>query len=139
MGSACCEASAGAEARRNELRAIERKIENLIEATADGAKIPGIRRRLEELEARRVALQTEVHQEPSPAPTLHPDLAKVSAARVAALRQAMEGEDGTDALEAAPVLVEKVIVSPGHDPEGPPNSSAILSPCCRPEARSPAR
>ena len=46
-------ASAGAEAQRRELQAVERKLENLLEAIADGLKAPGLQRKRMELEARR--------------------------------------------------------------------------------------
>ncbi|NMJ41018.1 hypothetical protein GWK16_07185 [Roseomonas sp. JC162] len=50
------EASATAEAGRRELQAVERKLENLVEAIADGVRAPGMQRKLEELEARKEQL-----------------------------------------------------------------------------------
>ena len=50
------EASAGIDVRRRELKAVERKIENILESIADGLKASGIQQKLPELEARREEL-----------------------------------------------------------------------------------
>lgn len=115
------EASAGAEARQRELHAIERKIANLVEAIADGLKAPGLQQKLADLEARRRDVQAALDAGPPVAPpALHPNLAKVYAEKVATLRQALEAEDGTEALEAARALIDTVVVSPPDDPGNPP-------------------
>jgi Recombinase zinc beta ribbon domain len=119
------EASAGAEARARELRGVERKIGNLIDAVAGGLKAPGVRKRLEELEARRGELRAGLDGRPAAAPALHPDLARLYAERVAELRRGLEAEDGAEALEAARALVDRVVVSPGPDPDGGPEIELI--------------
>ena len=119
------EASAGAAAREQALRAIERKIENLIDAVANGLKAGGVQKKLEELEARKAVLQAEALEQPPPAPALHPTLAAVYATRVARLREALDAGDGTEALEAARALIEKVIVSPPDDPDGDPEIELV--------------
>jgi hypothetical protein len=69
------EASAGLTARRRELKAVRRKLAGLVEAIADGLRGPGLQGRLDELEARRVALEAEIACAGTPvAPRLHPNL-----------------------------------------------------------------
>lgn len=119
------ESSAGAEAGKRELQAVERKLENLIEAIADGVRAPGVQRKLEELEARKEQLLTALQEEPVPAPALHPNLARVYAQRVALLRQALEGGEAPEVLEAARALIDKVVVRPGEEPDDPPEIELV--------------
>ena len=119
------EISADAAAREQTLRAVERKIENLIEAIANGVKAGGVQKKLEELEARKVALESESQQQPQPAPALHPSLATVYAGRVARLREALDAGDGTEALEAARALIDKVVISPPDHPDGEPGIELV--------------
>ena len=50
---------------------------------------------------------------------LHPNLSGVQAEWVAYLRRAISAGEGTEVLEAARALIDKVIVSRGEDPEYP--------------------
>lgn len=119
------EASAGAAAREQALRAVERKIENLIEAIANGLKAGGVQKKLEDLDARKAVLEAEALDQPPPPPTPHPNLATVYASRVARLREALDARDGTEALGAARALIDKVVVSPPDDPDGEPNIELV--------------
>ncbi len=115
------EASAGTEARQRELQSVERKLANLVDAIADGLKAPGLQKKLADLEARRQELRAALGAEAAPAPPgLHPNLAQVYAEKVAALRQALEAEDGVEALEAARALIDTVVISPPEGPGDPP-------------------
>jgi hypothetical protein len=114
------EMSSGARAHADELKAVERKIANLVEAIEDGLADPGVRQRLADLRARqRVLLDQEGKATPAP-PALHPNLAQVYAKRVTALREALDAGDGAEVLEAARALIETVVVSPPDDPGDPP-------------------
>jgi site-specific DNA recombinase len=81
------EASAGLIGRRRELEAVERKLDGLIDAIADGLRTPGLQGRLDELEQRRVYLRSEIAAaEAGPElPRLHGNLAEVYRAKVARL------------------------------------------------------
>ena len=114
------EMSSGARAKHGELKVIERKIANLVEAIEDGLADPGVRQRLEELRARqRTLVARDGPATPAP-PALHPNLAQVYAKRVAALREALDAGDGEEVLEAARALIDTVVVSPPGDPGDPP-------------------
>ena len=119
------EAAGESAGREQELRAVERKLANLVEAIADGLKAPDLPVKLDQLHARRDALRAEIGREMPPAPALHPNIAEVYAAQVARLREALTAEGNPAALEAARALVDRVIVSPGDGPEGPPGIELV--------------
>jgi len=115
------EMSSGARAKHGELKVIERKIANLVDAIEDGLADPGVKQRLEELRARQQALVDQDGQKTMPAPpALHPNLAQVYAKRVATLREALDAGDGEEVLEAARNLIETVVISPPGTPGDPP-------------------
>ena len=119
------EASANADRHRRELQGVERKLDNLVEAIADGMRAPGLQRKLEELEARRAQLLAALEDRPAPTPALHPNLAAVHARRVAVLRAALESRNEPELLEAARALIDKVAVGPGDGPDGPPKIELV--------------
>ncbi|NMJ42468.1 recombinase family protein [Roseomonas sp. JC162] len=119
------EAAAATAAHRLELQGIQRKLDNLVEAIAEGVRAPGVQRKLEELESRRGQLLAAVKDQPAPAPALLPNLAEVYADRVAVLRTAIEGREDPEVLEAARALIDKVIVSPGQGPDDPPEIELV--------------
>ncbi len=119
------EASSGIDVHRRELNVVERKIENILEAIADGLKASGIQRKLSELEARRGDLLAATAESSTPPPALHPNLAQTYAERVAGLRRGIDAGKGQDVLEAARALIDKVIVTPGDDPDDPPGIELV--------------
>lgn len=119
------EASSGIEVRRRELKVIERKIENILEAIADGIRAGGIQQKLSELEARRDELRAVSAEATAAVPALNPNLAQTYADGVAKLRQGIDAGDGQDVLEAARALIDKVIVTPGDDPDDPPGIELV--------------
>ncbi len=119
------EASAGIDVRRRELKVVERKIENILEAIADGLKASGIQQKLSELEARRDELRAASAEASTAPPALHPNLAQTYAERVAELRRGIDAGKGQDVLEAARALIDKVIVTPGDDPDDPPGIELV--------------
>jgi hypothetical protein len=76
------EVSSGAPARQDELKAVERKIANLVEAIEDGLADPGVKQRLEKRRARLRGLLGQENPRVPPPPALHPDLAQVYPSRV---------------------------------------------------------
>ncbi|MBR0662239.1 recombinase family protein [Roseomonas oryzicola] len=119
------EASSGAEMRRRELQAVERKIENLVEAISDGLKAAGVQKKLSDLEARRDELAAALSTGPASPPALLPNLAQVYAAKVAQLQSGLEAGKGQEVLEAARALIDKIIITPGAGPDDPPGIELI--------------
>jgi hypothetical protein len=62
---------------------------------------------------------------PPLAPAKHPNLAGVYRDRVADLQSALSSGNAPDALEAARVLIDKVIVHPPGDGGGPPGIELV--------------
>jgi site-specific DNA recombinase len=105
------EASATISARQREYDAVQRKLSGLIDAIADGLRAPGLQQKLDELEARKMELATELTTTPAPAPRLHPNLSEIYRRKVSELEQALRlPGDGTAALEAARSLIERIVL-----------------------------
>ncbi len=77
------EASSGTDVHRRELKVVERKTENILEAVADGPKASRIQQKLSELDARRDDLRASSAEASMASPALHPNLAQTCAERVA--------------------------------------------------------
>ena len=113
------DAGANREVAKRELTSVERKLGNIVNAIAEGLRNPTLQRQLDELEARQTILEAEIATAPGPRPLLPPDLAHTYRARLAELDQAVTDRKTPDVLEAARALVDKVILWPGDDPDGP--------------------
>jgi DNA invertase Pin-like site-specific DNA recombinase len=106
------DASSTTEVQQRELRAIERKIANLVDAISEGARGAAVHQRLHDLESRRAELQSVLRNPPAPLPALHPNLAEVYRAKVTTLQQTLGKGANPETLEAARALIDRVIVSP---------------------------
>jgi hypothetical protein len=102
--------------KRRDLTAVVRKIEGLYDAIADGLRTPGLKGKLEELEARKFALEAELAGAPPPAPRLHPNLADLYREKVERLHEALdEPTSRTEAAEILHGLIEVVNVVASKD------------------------
>ena len=106
------EVSVIAKAQERELRSIEKRIANIIDAIADGVRGTSVQQRLDELEGKRADLQVALRNPPEQPPALHPNLAEVYRARVANLNATLGQGHDTEALEATRALIDRVIISP---------------------------
>ncbi|MCZ8104298.1 MAG: recombinase family protein [Burkholderiales bacterium] len=106
---------AEAERRRAEKRKaeIERQLDGLITAIAEGLRSPGLQQRIDALEAERRQIDATLAA-PAPSPVrLHPNLAELYRRKVAALHEALRDPNTqAEALEIMRSLIEQVIVSP---------------------------
>ena len=109
------EASALNTAGRRELDVVQRKLDGLIDALADGFRALGLQERLDELGARKAELERALTTAPMPAPRLHPRLADVYRQKVESLGAALEGPEATEALEVVRSLIERVVLHPAPD------------------------
>ena len=99
--------------KRRSLDEISRKLEGLLDAIADGLRTPGLKTKLEGLEAQKAALESEIAASPSPGPRLHPNLAELYREKVARLHEALkEPETRAQAIEILRGLIERVSLSP---------------------------
>jgi DNA invertase Pin-like site-specific DNA recombinase len=99
----------------SELALVNRKLEGLIDAIADGLRAPGLQHRLDDLEARKCSIEAKLIA-PAPAPLrLHPNLAELYRRNVAELHTALAAPElRTAALELIRGLVERVELRPAE-------------------------
>ncbi len=102
------------------LNSIQRKIDRIIDAIADGIRTSDMKEKLEVLAAQKAALEVRVTNAKAPVPALHPNLAEVYRTRLEALEQALHsGKDNMAVLERLRDLVERVEIGPGADAKQP--------------------
>jgi hypothetical protein len=90
-------------------RTLQRRLDGLINAIADGLRAPGLQQRLDELGARKAQLERSLDAAPMPAPRLHPKLADVYRQRVENLEAALGGDDAAEAMGVKAFLEESRI------------------------------
>ncbi len=83
-------AAAQLEKRRGE---VERQLEGLITALAEGFRAPGLKARLDSLEAEKVQLGRRLAAPPPSPVRLHPNLAELYRRKVEALHEALHREE----------------------------------------------
>ena len=110
------EATAARAGKERELAEVTRKLDKLIEALIEGYRTAGLQQRLEELEARKAALEQELAADPPPPVRLHPNLAQVYRAKVERLHVALADPGLRDeALGILRGLIERVVIHPAGD------------------------
>ncbi|EDP62757.1 Recombinase [alpha proteobacterium BAL199] len=103
-------------AHHKDLAAVERKLNGLYDAIADGLRTTGIKAKVEALEQDKARLESVIAATPAAAPILHPNLSKLYAARVGDLQDALRAEDlRTEALDILRGLIERVDIGPKAD------------------------
>ena len=110
------EATAGRAGKERALAEVRRKLDKLIEALIEGYRTAGLQQKLEELEARKAALEQELTADPPPPVRLHPNLAQVYRGKVGRLHEALADPGLRDeALGILRGLLERVAIHPGED------------------------
>ena len=113
------ESTAAREGVSRDLATTERKLKGLIDAIADGLRVPGLQGQLDELQAKRLALTAQLAAPASTAPRLHPNLADVYRDKVQALQQVLvDNPWGRAALDAARALVDRIEIKPAGGGNG---------------------
>ena len=100
------------EGHRDELKRLTCKIGNFVDAIGEGNGSAAILAALKEAEARKTALEAELALAEAPAPRLMPNLADLYRAKVAALQDALAGEDAAAAREQIRALIDEVRIIP---------------------------
>ena len=118
------EATAERDGNAARLSKIDKQIDSLVDAIANGVRAASIQSKLEALEAERANLQSKL-SEPPPSPVrLLPNLAEAYRQKVAALHEALHQEDTrTEAFEIIRSLIEKVLI---HEEPGAPPSVELI-------------
>lgn len=93
--------------RQREFAQVTRKLDNLIEAIAGGLRGSQLREQMDKLEVRRAVLAAELATPVDSTPRLHPALAEIYRARVAALAEALQRDDHREALDIARGLIDR--------------------------------
>ncbi len=97
----------------------ERQLTGLYAAIADGLRTPGLLQQLQDLEAKKADLASEL-ETPAPSPVrLHPKLPELYRAKVAELAGSLrDPEIRTRALDILRGLIERIVVRPSGKGEG---------------------
>ena len=106
------ERSVEQDGKRDELKRVEKKIGNLVGAVADSGGSAAIFAALREAEVRKAALVSELATIEAPAPRLLPNLGELYRAKVAALHEALAGEDAGAAREHIHAYEIRLVPSP---------------------------
>ena len=105
--------SADRASRERELVQVQRKLAGLIDAIAEGIRVPGVQQKLDDLEARRSRLEAALEAPPPLPVRLHPNLAAVYRGHVASLHEALHADpEGREALDIVRTLIERIEVHP---------------------------
>jgi len=119
------EAHAENTARERGHATLDRRIANLVDAIGDGRSSPAILAKLAELESLKAKFTQAPSTGAAPTLALHPGIAQIYADRVANLSEALARADNPEALEAARVLIEKVIIHPPETEGDPPGIEVV--------------
>jgi site-specific DNA recombinase len=104
------------EQKAKQLERINRKLDGLYEAIADGLRTPGLKAKLEELERSKEDYEREVSTAPAPAPVLHPNLASLYRRKVQNLNASLNIPDcRTEAAEIIRGLIDSISVRRNDD------------------------
>ena len=110
------EQTAARTGKERELAEVRRKLDGLIDAIAEGIRGPGLQQKLDDLEARKAALEQELAADPPPPVRLHPNLAQVYRGKVERLHEALADPGLRDeALGILRGLIERVVIHPAED------------------------
>ena len=92
---------------------LDHRLFGLYDAIADGLRTPGLKAKLEEMEAQKAVLQDEIDAAPPPAPRLHPNLAELYRRKVDELHRSLTDPScRTEAAETLRNIIEDINVRP---------------------------
>jgi site-specific DNA recombinase len=106
--------------RQRQLKAVERKIQAIMEAIENGLYAPSMNDRMRQLETERNALQRLSESAEAPAPVVvHPNLADLYRRRVAELEELLaDPELGSEAMDLIRSMIADITVTPREDGDG---------------------
>jgi DNA invertase Pin-like site-specific DNA recombinase len=99
--------------KKRRLAVLNHRLDGLYDAIADGLRTPGLKAKLEELEAQKATLQHDIDAAPLPAPQLHPNLAELYRRKVDELHRSLNDPAcQTEAAETLRGIIEGINVKP---------------------------
>ena len=119
------EATATARRAPDAIAALDRKINNLIDALADGAPSTNIRAKLSTLDAERATLVRTTATHPTSVPNLPTDLANRYRQEIDTLTKTLEDRTTPALLDAARRLIDRVIITPPKNDNDPPTIELV--------------
>ncbi|MBS1104356.1 MULTISPECIES: recombinase family protein [unclassified Gluconobacter] len=100
-------------ALKSELPKIERELDKAVQAILDGFASPALKTRMEELEARKAEIETQLADAPAPPPLLHPNMAELYRQKIASLHNSLQNKaDATQTMEAIRSLITRIRLIP---------------------------
>jgi len=105
------------DAKKTELARIERQIDKLVTAIADGADALALNAKIKELEGRKENIEEELARTPDdPLPLLHPNMAELYRRKIAALTTLLQDPESRDeAFEIIRSMIDEVRLVPEGD------------------------
>ncbi|WP_029606378.1 recombinase family protein [Kozakia baliensis] len=98
-------------ALKSELPKIDRELDKAVQAILDGFASPALKTRMEELEARKAEIETQLAD--APAPLLHPNMAVLYRQKIASLHDSLQNKaDATQTMEAIRSLITRIKLIP---------------------------
>ena len=100
-------------ALKSELPKIDRELDKAVQAILDGFASPALKTRMEELEARKAEIETQLADAPAPPPLLHPNMAVLYRQKIASLHDSLQNKaDATQTMEAIRSLITRIKLIP---------------------------
>jgi site-specific DNA recombinase len=101
------------EGHRQELQQTKKKLDQMVDAIAEGAPVAPIKDKMHALEARRIELEAMLQDVEVAPPLLHPSMAERYHTQVKDLLNALNAEDSRpEASELIRSLIEKIVLTP---------------------------
>jgi len=108
--------TAEADTAQSELKRIERQIDKLVMAIADGADALPLNTKIKELGHHQSLLQGKIDSASDPEPLIHPSLAEVYRTRIESLHSVLNNPQcKTEAFDIIRTLIEEVRLTPEND------------------------
>jgi DNA invertase Pin-like site-specific DNA recombinase len=102
---------------QNRLQQVERRIQKLVTAIAEGEPPQALLEELRRLETEQAELAHQVESAPKdPQPLLHPNISEIYRRKVADLHRLLDGSDtGDEAMAPIRALIDRIVVTPEDD------------------------
>jgi hypothetical protein len=99
--------------KKRTLEKLTSRLDGLYDAIADGLRTPGLKVKIEDMEAKVVALKLDLQSVPEPAPIFHPNLAELYRRKVEKLHGALNAPDSrTEAAEILRGIIDRIELRP---------------------------